>query len=61
MIKCGDFSAWNGVVDWNRVKAAGLTHAILKVIRRDFDPDKQFENNWKSATQKMLLVLIRTR
>ena len=49
MIKCGDFSAWNGVVDWNRVKAAGLTHAILKVIRRDFDPDKQFENNWKGC------------
>lgn len=49
MIKCGDFSAWNGVVDWNRVKTAGLTHAILKVIRRDFDPDKQFENNWKGC------------
>jgi GH25 family lysozyme M1 (1,4-beta-N-acetylmuramidase) len=49
MIKCGDFSAWNGVVNWNRVKAAGLTHAVLKVIRRDFDPDKQFENNWKGC------------
>lgn len=49
MIKCGDFSAWNGDVNWDRVKAAGLTHAVLKVIRRDFDPDKQFENNWKGC------------
>ena len=49
MIKCGDFSSWNGAVNWDRVKAAGLTHAILKVIRRDFDPDKQFENNWKGC------------
>ena len=49
MIKCGDFSAWNGNINWDRVKAAGLTHAILKVIRRDFEPDEQFENNWKGC------------
>ena len=54
MIKCGDFSVWNGDIDWDRVKAAGLTHAVLKVIRRDFDPDKQFENNLLEKIKKLL-------
>ena len=48
-VKCVDVSSWNENIDWSRVKAAGLTHAILKVIRRDFEPDKQFENNWKGC------------
>lgn len=48
-IKCGDFSKWNGNVIWEKVKNAGLTHAVLKVINRDFEPDEQFENNWKGC------------
>lgn len=48
-LTCIDVSSWNENIDWSRVKAAGLTHAILKVIRRDFEPDKQFENNWKGC------------
>ena len=50
MIKCGDFSAWNGSdLDFDKMRVAGLTHAILKVIRRDLNADKQFENNWKKC------------
>ena len=50
MIKCGDFSAWNGSdLDFDKMRVAGLTHAILKVIRRDLNADEQFENNWKKC------------
>ena len=40
-----DVSSYQGTVDWDKVKAAGVSGAILKVIRKDLDPDKQFENN----------------
>lgn len=49
MEKCVDVSSWNGTVDWNRVRNAGVGHAVLKVIRKDLDPDKEFENNWKGC------------
>ncbi len=41
-----DVYAYNGVVDWKKVKAAGVDAAILKVIRKDLLPDKRFEANW---------------
>lgn len=44
-----DVSAYNGVIDWKKVKAVGVEGAILKVIRRDLNPDKRFEANWKSC------------
>lgn len=46
MYKGIDVSSYQGNIDWNRVKAAGVEFAILKVIRKDLQPDKQFENNW---------------
>lgn len=44
-----DVSAYNGAIDWKKVKAAGVEGAILKVIRRDLDPDKRFEANWNGC------------
>lgn len=44
-----DVSAYNGVIDWKKVKAAGVEGAILKVIRKDLNPDKRFEENWKGC------------
>jgi GH25 family lysozyme M1 (1,4-beta-N-acetylmuramidase) len=44
-----DVSAYNGVIDWKKVKAAGVEGAILKVIRRDLNPDKQFVSNWNGC------------
>lgn len=44
-----DVSAYNGVIDWKKVKAAGVDAAILKVIRKDLNPDKMFEANWKGC------------
>lgn len=41
-----DVSSYQGLIDWVKVKAAGIQGAILKIIRKDLSPDKQFENNW---------------
>ena len=48
-VTCVDVSSWNGDIDWNRVREAGITHAILKVIRKDLEKDNQFENNWRGC------------
>lgn len=44
-----DVSAYNGAIDWKKVKVAGVEGAILKVIRKDLNPDKRFEENWKGC------------
>ena len=51
-----DVSSYQGVVDWSQVKATGVEFAILKVIRRDLNPDKQFENNWNGCKAAGVLV-----
>lgn len=44
-----DVSSYQGVIDWGKVKGDGIQFAILKVIRKDLTPDKQFEANWKGC------------
>lgn len=44
-----DVSSYQGIIDWRKVKASGVDGAILKVIRKDLNPDKQFENNWRGC------------
>lgn len=44
-----DVSSYQGTIDWKKVKAAGVQFAILKVIRKDLNPDKQFEANWSGC------------
>jgi len=46
MILGVDVSSYNGIIDWHKVKKAGYDFAILKVIRKDGEPDKGFERNW---------------
>jgi GH25 family lysozyme M1 (1,4-beta-N-acetylmuramidase) len=41
-----DVSSYQGLIDWKKVKAAGIEFAILKVARKDMTPDHQFEKNW---------------
>lgn len=41
-----DVSSYQGNIDWEQVKASGVQGAILKVIRKDLTPDRQFERNW---------------
>lgn len=44
-----DVSSYQGKVDWAKVKAAGVDGSILKIIRKDLNPDTQFENNWSGC------------
>ena len=44
-----DVSSYQGKIDWQKVKAAGVDGAILKIIRKDLNPDKQFEANWNGC------------
>ena len=52
-----DVSSYQGLIDWNKVKNSGVEFAILKVIRKDLNPDKQFENNWKGCLDAGIPVL----
>lgn len=45
LVKCVDVSSYQGDINWNLVKSAGVNQAILKVIRKDLNPDKKFEQN----------------
>ena len=51
-----DVSANQGTIDWSAVKQAGVEFAILKIIRKDLDKDKQFEANWKGANDNHVIV-----
>lgn len=46
-----DVSSYQGLVDWVKVKAAGIQGAILKIIRKDLNPDNQFESNWAGCEE----------
>lgn len=48
-IKCVDVSSYQGNINWSLVKSAGVNHAILKVIRKDLNPDTKFEQNWNGC------------
>ena len=57
MSKVGiDVSGYQGVIDWKKVKAAAIGFAILKVIRKDLNPDKQFERNWAGCELNGLTI-----
>ena len=49
IIKCVDVSSYQGNINWSLVKSAGINHAILKVIRKDLNPDTKFEQNWNGC------------
>lgn len=44
-----DVSSYQGSINWQEVVRAGVEFAILKVIRKDLAPDKQFEINWEGC------------
>lgn len=50
-----DVSTYNGDIDWNRVKAAGIDYAIIRVGYRGYETarlvkDKRFDANMRNAT-----------
>lgn len=46
MRKLIDVSSYNGVVDWKKAKSYGCQGAILKIIRKDLNRDKKFNENF---------------
>lgn len=44
-----DVSSYQGNINWEKVKKTGIDFAILKIIRQDLNPDKNFEKNWKNC------------
>lgn len=46
-----DVSSYQGKIDWKKVKADGIEYAILKIVRKDLNPDNQFENNWNACKE----------
>lgn len=51
-----DVSAYQGMIDWKKVKMAGFDFAILKIIRKDLTLDKQFERNYLAAEAAGVIV-----
>lgn len=51
MLKGIDVSAWQGIIDWNKVKSDGVEAVILKAGGSDdgFYKDSKFEENYKGA------------
>lgn len=56
IIKCVDVSSYQGDINWNLVKSAGVNYAILKVIRKDLNPDTKFEKNWNGCKSVGVIV-----
>ena len=53
MIKGIDVSRWQGLINWKKVKDAGIEFAILKAGGSDagFYTDSKFYSNWVGATE----------
>jgi lysozyme len=46
VVKGVDVSVYQGLVDWNKAKGAGVLFAIARVSDGTGNPDTQFANNW---------------
>lgn len=44
-----DVSAWQGTIDWAKVKKAGVGHVVLKINTKSLAIDKQFAANIKGC------------
>lgn len=51
-----DVSSYQGAIDWNKAAADGVEFAILKVIRKNLQPDNQFESNYKGCLAAGVIV-----
>ena len=52
-----DVSAYQGNIDWTKVKKAGVDGAILKIIRKDLTPDKKFEEYYAGCQKADVAVV----
>ena len=51
MRKLIDVSRYNGRVDWEKAKVYGCEGAILKIIRKDLNRDKKFNENYTACNE----------
>lgn len=51
MRKLVDVSSYNGAVDWKKAKGYGCEGAILKIIRKDLNRDKKFNENYTACNE----------
>ena len=54
MKKLIDVSSYNGVVDWKKAKGYGCEGAILKIIRKDLNRDKRFNENYLACNDNKI-------
>ena len=54
MRKLIDVSSYNGVVDWKKAKSSGCQGAILKIIRKDLNRDKKFNENYTGCNKSKI-------
>ena len=51
-----DVSSYQGIIDWSKVKNAGIKFAALKIIRKDLQKDNQFENNYNGCIKNNIEI-----
>lgn len=51
MKKLIDVSSYNGTVNWKKAKQYGCQGAILKIIRKDLNRDKKFNENFVACNE----------
>ena len=51
-----DVSSYQGDIDWEKIRDNGVEFAILKVIRKDLEPDTKFEHNWSECEKNHVLL-----
>lgn len=56
MMKGIDVAKWNGNIDWNKVKAAGVEFAVLKVINKSNKTEEAFIRNYAGAAAQGLPI-----
>lgn len=56
MMKGIDVAKWNGIIDWKKVKAAGVEFTVLKVINKYNKKEDALERNYAGATAQGLPI-----
>lgn len=51
-----DVAKWNGTIKWDKVKTAGISFAILKVINKQCREEDAFQKNYVGATTQGITV-----
>lgn len=55
-IKGVDVSSYQGTINWDKAVKDGVEFSVLKIVRKDLQPDKQFENNYKGCSDAGVVV-----